>query len=107
MTDRKVDIKIKIGEYPLELRVGLSAQDRVRDVESAINALYGKWRERFPQKPDVELLSMLTYQYASFYFAMRDRESQLTRSVKELSEMVQEGLDTSSSDTGQLHKAKP
>lgn len=92
VTDRKVDIKIRIGEYPLELRVGLSEQDRVREVENAVNALYAKWHERFSSKTDMELLAMLTYQYASFYFAMCDREKQLTDMIRELYGNVETAL---------------
>lgn len=90
----------------MELRVGLNEQDRVRDVESAVNALYAKWHERFPKKPDLELMAMLTYQYASFYFAMRDRETEMTRSVNELCGKVQEALDVPKPDAGEPHKAK-
>lgn len=90
----------------MELRVGLNEQDHVRDVESAVNTLYAKWHTRFPQKSDMELLAMLTYQYASFYFAMRDRESHLTRSVNELSGKVQEALDEALPDADRSHKAK-
>lgn len=74
------------------MRVGLDEQDRVRDVESAVNTLYAKWHERFPQKLDMELLAMLTYQYASFYFAMRDRETHFCDSVKELTGKIEDAL---------------
>lgn len=86
--------------------MGLDEQDHVRDVESAVNTLYAKWHARFPQKPDMELLAMLTYQYASFYFAMRDRETRLIRSVSELSGKVQEALDVALPGEGRPHKAK-
>ncbi len=69
-----IDIKIKIATQQLTLRVPFNTQDNVREAENHIASLYSTWHRQFPQKSEYELMAMLTYQYASFYLAMKERQ---------------------------------
>lgn len=69
-----IDINITIAGQPLELTVPFNTQEHVRAVEAHIATLYNKWHALYPRKSHQELLAMLAYQYASYYFSMRERE---------------------------------
>lgn len=69
----KIKMYLNIGDQPLSLTVPASRQGFVRDVESEINRLYGKWRKTFPSKTDREIMTMVAYQYASFYGELKER----------------------------------
>lgn len=69
-----IDIDITIAGQPLELTVPFNTQNEVRAVEAHIASLYHKWRAQYPGKSSQEIMAMLAYQYASFYFSMRERE---------------------------------
>lgn len=79
-----IDINIIIAGQPLELTVPFSSQEEVRAVEAHIASLYNKWRARYPRKSGSELLAMLAYQYASFYYSMKQREADALHEAKEL-----------------------
>lgn len=63
---------IEIGGQLLMLTVPFNRQNAVRDTEKAVASLLASWKKRFPDKNDRELLAMLAYQYASFYFDLRE-----------------------------------
>ncbi len=70
----EIDIRINIAGQPLELTVPFSRQDSVREVEAHVESLLRRWKKDYPNKSEYELMAMLTYQYASYYFAMRERQ---------------------------------
>ena len=88
-----IDIKINIATQQLKLRVPFDSQDEVRDVEAHIGALYTKWRAQFPHKSELELMAMLTYQYASFYFSMKKREENALAQADALAARIGELAD--------------
>lgn len=78
-----IDIDINIAGQPLELTVPFNTQEKVRAVEAHIASLYKKWRGLYPRKSRQELMAMLAYQYASYYFSMKEREEDaLAKAVK-------------------------
>lgn len=81
---KTIDIRINILGQPLELTVDFDQQDHVREVEAHIAGLYRQWRSRYPRKSDSELFAMLTYQYASYFFAMKEREQRTVDRLEEL-----------------------
>jgi hypothetical protein len=69
-----IDISVNIAGQPLVVTVPFSRQDSVREVEAHIESLLRRWKKEYPNKSEYELMAMLTYQYASYYFAMRERQ---------------------------------
>lgn len=96
----EIDLKIKIASQQVTLHQALKNQDFVRDVESRIEELWQTWRIRFPNLTEARLLAMMVYQYASFYFQMRQRyesaEESAQRAVAALnSALAEEALANS------------
>lgn len=87
-----IDIKIKIATQQLTLRVPFNTQDNVRDAESHIASLYSTWRKQFPRKSEYELMAMLTYQYASFYLAMKERQDNAGQRLSGISDKLATAL---------------
>lgn len=81
----EIDIKIKIANEQLTLRNKISEQGFIRDVEANIEELYSTWRPRFPHLSDNRLLAMMVYQYASFYFSMRQRYNDVMDTSRKVS----------------------
>jgi hypothetical protein len=69
MTDDKLNITIRIaGQSPMALKINRADEERVRTAEYQVNSLWGRWRERFPDKSSVEVLAMVAYQFAELFF---------------------------------------
>jgi len=82
MEHKNVPIKINIAGHQLSLEVALEEQDQIRDVEQRVNAIFNDWQRRYPHKKDSELLAMLTFRYASFYYARKREEQQLMQHIE-------------------------
>ncbi|MDE7463336.1 MAG: cell division protein ZapA [Muribaculaceae bacterium] len=93
-------IEINIAGEPLFLSVPFSKQISVRNCEREINALYADWRARFPRKTPTELLAMIAYQYASFFFDLKGRMASLTNSMEAMSAELSRILDDNPKDQG-------
>lgn len=81
MERKKVPIKINIAGYQLPLEVELDEQDSIRDSEKRVNAIFASWQKRYPHKKDSELLAMLTFRYASFYYSRQRSEQELNMEI--------------------------
>lgn len=77
-TPEKVKLEINIAGEPIQLTVPFQQQDSIRDIEKTVNQLYSDWRVRFPKKNPTELMAMILFQYASYYFGLRTRYERLT-----------------------------
>lgn len=69
-----IDIKITIATQQLTVKVAYAEQELAREVERHIDSIYRRWRPEFPHKSESELLAMLAYQYATFYFRLREQQ---------------------------------
>ncbi len=69
MTEDKFNITIRIaGQNPIALQINRGDEERVRNSEYQVNRLWGRWRERFPEKNSMEVLAMVAYQFADLFF---------------------------------------
>ncbi len=57
----------------MNLSVPFQRQEFVRDIEDEIRVLFSKLRRDFAVKDERELLSMMVYQYASYYGDLKSR----------------------------------
>lgn len=73
----KIKMRIKIAGMSIPLNVAFKDQDHVRDTEAKISEIFESWRRMFPSKSVEELLAMLTYQYASHYFALENNREKI------------------------------
>ncbi|MDE6010920.1 MAG: cell division protein ZapA [Muribaculaceae bacterium] len=95
-TDKDI-VKIEIniaGEF-IVLSIPFDRQDNVRRCEKALNERYSIWRQKFPRKTPSELIAMLAYQYASFFYELTDRYDALTSSLRGISSDLDRLLDPS------------
>lgn len=88
----KVKMRIKIAGMSIPLTVDFSEQDHVRETERRVAELFDNWRRMFPSKSELELLAMMTYQYASYYLALsKNREEiadRLSRFEKAVDDII-------------------
>lgn len=91
--DRKVPIDIEIAGFPMSLEVKISDQDHIRDTEKRVNAIFLDWEKRYPRKTAAQLLAMLTFRFASFYYSLRDRDEALVKDVEELNKRLDDLID--------------
>lgn len=95
MATKKDTVKIEIniaGEFII-VTVPFDRQDNIRDCERAINDLYAQWRKRFPRKTPSELLAMVAYQYALFYFDLKEIHDSVASDMKSLSDELDNLID--------------
>lgn len=81
-----VQITINIAGQRIPLTVGFDQQNLVRETERSVDDLYEKWRVKFPRKSMQELLTMIAYQYASFYLSLSRRLDDAAREAASLDE---------------------
>lgn len=87
-TEKIVPINIRVAGFSMALSVKLSEQDLVRDTEKRVNAIFADWERKYPRKTAAELLAMLTFRFASFYYDLRDRNSRLASEVDSIASGV-------------------
>jgi len=91
---RKITMHLDIGDHHIAVQVPPDRRDFIRDVEKNVNGLYSKWRKDFPDKSNVEILAMVTYQYASFYSTYKERYEQAVAKADECLDMFRgDGTD--------------
>ncbi len=76
-------MNLNIGGARLQVTVPFDEQDFVRDVEESVNNLYNQWRHEFQKKTDREILSMVTYRFASLYYELTERISRASEITEE------------------------
>ena len=89
----KVNIQINIAGEMLQLAVPFGEQETVRETERKITGLYDDWRRRFPKKNQTQLLAMIAYQYASYYFALAQRQHKAASELEQLVALVDGALE--------------
>ncbi len=85
-------MRVKVAGEAIQLTVAFEEQDFVRDTEAKIATLFEDWRRRFPSKSVQELLAMMTYQYASYYLAMRRRQQDLVAALSQCEQKLDETI---------------
>ena len=74
MTDAEnVNLELNIGGVRVPVAVPRQNLSAVKDTEQELRELYDTWRSRFPSKTTQELLAMIAYQYARYYYELKDR----------------------------------
>lgn len=88
----KIKMRINIAGQPFSIMVGFDEQDFVRETESHIAQLFESWKKRFPSKKTPELMAMMTYQYASYYFAISQRQSEVIDMLEKCNKHLDDSL---------------
>lgn len=98
-TDKdKVKIEINIVGERLQLTVESDRKNRILKYEKAINDRYSKWRKKFPKKNSSELIAMIMFQYASFYYDLESDVRQLNADMTTLSDDLDHLLQSPEDD---------
>lgn len=84
MNEKKVPIKITIAGFAMQLEVSIGEQDLIREAEKRVNSIFSDWEKKYPHKSAAQLLAMLTFRFASFYYASCERERSLAMQVDSL-----------------------
>ncbi len=72
MTDRKLNISIRIADQPrIPMTVPASEEEIVRRAEANINELWRSWsaKDEFRDMSSTEILAMVTFRFAWLYFS--------------------------------------
>ncbi|MCM1355779.1 MAG: cell division protein ZapA [Staphylococcus sp.] len=101
MTD-KINISIRIADQPrISLRIPAGQEEIVRRAESSINDLWRKWSamDEFKDKSSAEILAMVTFRFAQFYFTAEEAASRVDKTLAGLEKSLDKVLfDIESAD---------
>lgn len=106
MDTEKIKMEINIAGEHIKLSVPFNRQDLVRDTEKGVAELYDSWRLRFPRKSESELLAMIAYQYASYYYELLSLQQQASARVEQLIRISEEALENGRRHTPPTNKDK-
>lgn len=95
----KIKMYLNIGDQPISLTVPAARQEFVRAVEADINRLFDKWRRTFPSKTDREIISMVAYQYASFYGELKERYEEAAYKAEQCLNIALEDANNRATDS--------
>lgn len=82
-------IEIFICGQPVSLQASPQRREKVKNIEKEINTLSREWRKNYPQKSDMEILAMITYQYASYYQDLKERYAEAELIAKSCNEALE------------------
>lgn len=85
---KNVKMQIRIANETINLNVGFDRQDDVRQAEKSVNELYKRWRKQFPMRSDTELLAMISYQFALYYYDMLHRGQRTEEQIDRIRERL-------------------
>lgn len=68
-----VNLELNIGGVRIPVAVNKLKLSAVKDTEQELRELFDTWRGRYPHKSVHELLAMIAYQYARYYYELKDR----------------------------------
>lgn len=86
----KIIMTLNIGDQRIQMSSTFARQEFVRVVESEVDGLYRKWRKKFPAKDDSEILAMAAYQFASFYYELKERYEKATDIAADCLKQIEE-----------------
>lgn len=84
MDEGKVKIRLNIAGETVIYHAPYSQQEATRRTEARVNTLFDTWRTRFPEKSDRELLAMMAFRYADFYFALEREKEEAMREAEKI-----------------------
>ncbi len=96
MTERKIDINLRIAGVALTLPVELSEEALLRDAAKGINQVWNGWRQRYPDKSGTEIMAMVCLLFAKGFLAMKEQNEAADR----LLEQMEQTLDSLLEATG-------
>lgn len=88
-----IKLEINIAGERIILTVPASMQKSVKDTERNVNSLFNTWRRDFPDKHDKELLAMMAYQYASYFYQLSERLENARRIALDADQALQKLVD--------------
>lgn len=65
---------------------------KMRQVERQVNKLWAEWCEDFPHKSPQDILAMVTFQYARYYYGLLDKVNDSEAKVTEFEKMLDDIL---------------
>lgn len=80
---KKIRMQLEIGGQLVTVTVDFDQQETVRETERSIAELFQAWRKKFTHKSPEEIMAMIAYQYASYYLAMRKRNTHIANLLSE------------------------
>lgn len=78
----KIKMFLNIGDQQISYNSPYDRQEFVRDVERRFESLYRKWRLSFPSRTDHEILAMVAFQFASYFYELKEREANAAETAK-------------------------
>lgn len=94
----KIKMYLNIGEQRISMTVPFANQDFVREVEEKVDGLYHQWRIAFPKKTNREILTMVAFQYASYYEELLSRQAEALAGVEECLQLIDSEAKESDKD---------
>ncbi len=88
MTDRKIDINLRIAGVALTLPVSLHEEELLRDAAKGINQVWEDWRKRYPDRPQTEVMAMVCLLFAQGYLAMKAQNREAERVLEEIEHTI-------------------
>lgn len=92
MDKKKIYINIRIADIPLRINIASDEEELFRAAAKEANASWSKWRDRFVDRPQTEVMAMVLFLYAKGYMTLRsqieDGEKMLAEFETDLDSML-------------------
>ena len=76
------------GQRTFNLDISPDNEGQMRQVEREVNKLWAKWCGDFPNKSPLDILAMVTFQYARYYYGLLDKVNDSEEKVTEFERML-------------------
>lgn len=80
------------GLKPFGLDIAPDKEEDMRRVERDVNKIWAKWCEDFQYKSPGDILAMVTFQYARYYYGLLDKVNDSEAMVVEFEKMLDDIL---------------
>lgn len=71
MDKKKIYINIRIADIPLRINIAAEEEELFRAAAKETNASWSKWRDRFVDRPQAEVMAMVLFLYAKGYMTLK------------------------------------
>ncbi len=80
----KLNITIRIAHLPpIPLQIERNQEEIFRTAEYNVNKLWSSWCDRYPNKAKEEVLAMVTFQFAKYYYTLQHRENETMKALSD------------------------
>ncbi len=73
----ELDINLRIGDVALRMTIDRDEEELLREATSQINIALEKWRKRFADRSNRELMAMVTLLFAKAFLIQRKHEDKV------------------------------